>query len=89
MFSVMPSFLHRVLWSRSTQSGPYIFPVTGGREHDRVERVLAVFLDQQVRRFFGQKDLPDAVGGLGWADPHLALEPPCRLGDGQRLGLHI
>lgn len=60
-----------------------------GGEHDRAEGVLAVFLDQQVHCLLGQKHRPDAVGGLGRADPHLALEPPRGLGDGQRLGFHV
>lgn len=64
-------------------------PGDRGGEHDRVKRVFSMLLDQQLHRLLGEKDLADAVGCLGRADPHLALEPSRRFGDGQDLALYV
>lgn len=68
-------FLAQGLVKPSHAVGTVHLPGDRGGEHDRVEGVLTVLLDQQLHRFLGEKHLADAVGRLGWADPHLAFEP--------------
>lgn len=69
--------------------GTVHLPGDRGGKHDRVEGVLPMLLDQQLHRLLGEKHLADAVGRLGWADPHLALKPSRRFRDGQDLAFYV
>lgn len=82
-------FLAQGLVKPSHAVGAVHLPGDRGGEHDRVEGVLAVLLDQQLYCFLGKKHLADAVGRFGRTDPHLSLEPSRRFGDGQDLAFHV